>query len=306
MAQSKLFQWDGSNNGYTVPLKTIGIDSVVFLIVPTIFLIMFAMLILVFVAQMKRNRIKRIGLSRQYTFNVLHATGITTAPLIAVEIYLCIDQLETYATTTSADIFKVVGVLKGVHLLISLIVASCFACFGWRKAQTFPVNSFYVHLCYCFSHCPSLRQKLIHTFILFNVSYVCFSLLTSVCPTLFLVFVYPSEVIPLLVTLGASLFFSIKFLASSISYNATKVKGLQQSHVEKVIRQTIYLFPLVALIILMYFHLKILGNTDYTGSSKLTQTGMSLLPSLILGVLGYFNRHWFEFFHKEICKEGKN
>ena len=113
----------------------------VFLIVPTIFLIMFAMVLLVFVAKMKRNRIKRIGLSRQYIFNMLHATGIIAAPINAVEVYLCKVLLKEYATTTT-NTFQTIGIFKGIHLSVSLIVASCFACLGWKRAQMFPVTTF--------------------------------------------------------------------------------------------------------------------------------------------------------------------
>ena len=308
MAQTKLSQWDGSNNGYIIPFDKAGIESIVFLVVPTILMLMSALVLLASIARMKPNRITRTRASKQYMFSVLHSTGITTAALNGVEIYLGILQFKSYATYTP-DLFKVLVGMKGLYLFTSLIVAIFSACFGWKKAQMFPVNYCCTHLWCCFSRCPNLRHKLIHTFTLFNVSYFSFSLLTSICPILLLIFVYPSEVISLLVTLGTFLFCIIKFLASLLSYNMTKKQMTESSrpslpiHVEKVARQTVYIFPLTAFALLMYFYLKILANTDYTGSSKLIQSGMSLLPSLILGILGYFSRSWFEFFHKVICKD---
>ena len=52
-----------------------------------------------------------------------------------------------------------------------------------------------------------------------------------------------------------------------------------------------------------YFHFKILTITGHTGSSKLTEAALSLLPSLVLGVIVYFGRKWLKLFQDQISED---
>ena len=60
---------------------------------------------------------------------------------------------------------------------------------------------------------------------------------------------------------------------------------------------------MLAFIFLMYVYIKILVNTDYTGSNKIIQAISSLLPSLGLGILGYYAKKRLKSFHDQHSKE---
>ena len=187
-----------------------------------------------------------------------------------------------------------------------------FAIIGWKKAKVFP--TFSCCCCCCCLH-SKVRHKLIHFLIFASVSSFALSLVISICPTLLLIFVYPIEIISLLLFIGTSLFCTIFLFAILISLDMIKervkatskvpsqVNKLMKPYALRFSRRLLYILPCFAFIILMFVYIRLLTKTDYTGSSKILQAISSLSPSLGLGAVGYYARRWLKYFHEQHSEE---
>ena len=308
MAQGKLSSgWDGTNNGYSFPIDIDITDSLFSLVLPTFFLLLFSLVLIGFVVKKVHSGITTIE-QRYYTLAVFYSVGIVTLGLNIIELCFSIyvfKNLTTVSGSSSEGLFIVA--LKGIYIAVSLFVTVSFAIVGWKKAKAFP--NFSCCFCFCVTWHPKLRQRLIHSLIFLSVSYFCFSIVISICPTFLLVFVYPIEVISLLFFIGTLLFCIILVFAFIISYDMIReqVKASPQapSQVEsrlkpyalKFLQRSLYVLPCFAFVFLMYVYIKILVNTNYTGSNKILQAISSLLPSLGLGILGYYAKKRLKSFH---------
>ena len=248
-----------------------------------------------------------------HSLAVFYSIGIVTLGLNATEIICSMGIFGLFAViarSSSMGLFLVIT--KGIYIAINLIVVVSFAVFGWKKAKAFP--HFSCCFCCCFTR-SKVRHKLIHSLIFLSVANFTFTLVLSICPTFLLIFVYPIEIISFLLFVGTSLFCTILGFAILLSFDMIKervkasskvpsqVRALMKPYAIKFSRRILYILPCFAFITLMFIYLKILINTDYTGSSKIVQAISSLSPSLGLGVLGYYAKKWLKFFHNQHNEE---
>lgn len=249
-----------------------------------------------------------------HSLAVFYSVGTVTLGLNIVELVSSVGifgMFTTVATKQSADLLLVVT--KGIYIIIYLITAVSFAIIGWKKAKVFPMFS-----CCCCCCCTrsKLRHNLIHSLIFVSVSSFALSLLVSICPTILLIFVYPIEIISLLLFVGTSLFCMILTFAILVSFDMIKeqvkasskvpsqVNAQMKPHVLWFLRRLLYILPCFAFVILMFVYIKILIKTDFTGSSKILQVISLLSPSLGVGAVGYYaKRWWLKYFHDQHSEE---
>ena len=247
---------------------------------------------------------------RLHSLSLFYSVGIVTLGLNVTELVFSMWIFGVF--TEKASEFSLLLSTKGIYIMIYPIMAISFTIIGWKKAKVFPIFS--CCCCCCCLH-SKVRHKLIHSLIFVSVSSFALSLLISICPTLLLIFVYPIEIISLLLFIGTSLFCTILTFAILISLDMIKerVKATSKvpSQVNKLMniyalrfsRRLLYILPCFAFIILMFVYIKLLTKTNYTGSSKILQAISSLSPSLGLGAVGYYARRWLKYFHEQHSKE---
>ena len=241
---------------------------------------------------------------------MFYSVGIVSLGFNILELVLSTDIFGLFTKVAAKE--SVLAVTKGIYITIYHITAVSFAVFGWKKAKAFPVFSYFC--CCCFTR-SKVRHNLIHSVIFVSISSFALSLLISICPTFLLVFVYPIEIVSLLLFGGTFIFCAILSFAIFISFDMIKERVKASSKVpsqvneqmklvtKRFLRKILYILPCFAFIILMIVCMEILIKTNYTGSSKILQVISSLSPSLGLGAVGYCAKRWLKYFHEQHSEE---
>ena len=313
IAQDKLSTgWDGNNNGYTLYPDADMMDSLIPLVSSTALLLLFSLVMTGLVYRKFHSRSESIQ-QQLHSLSLFYSVGIVTLGFNIAELLSSmgiLGLLTIVAAKESAALLLLVT--KGIYIVVYVIMAVSFTIIGWKKAKVFPIFS-----CCCCCCCvrSKVRHNLTHSLIFVSVSSFALSLVISICPTFLLIFVYPIEIISLLLFVGTSLFCMILTFAILISFDMIKervkastkvtsqINALMKPYVLRFLRRLLYILPCCAFIILMFVYIKILINTDYTGSSKILQAISSLSPSLGLGAIGYYAKRWLKYFHDQHNEE---
>ena len=311
MVQDELSSgWDGSNKGYTLPIKPDIAEPSFSLVGSTLILLMFTLILTVLVFKKRYSGIASIE-KRYYTLAVFYSVGIVTFSFNILELIVSITYLNILTASARSSSASSIVAIKVLYTIISLIVMISSAVVGWKKANKFPRFSSF---CCCFTH-SKVRQKLIHSFIFLSVSNFIFIVVTSICPTFFLIFVYPIKVISLVLYIGTLMFCTVLVLTFFLLYDMIKehvkastkapsqVKSLLKLYGMKIGRWLFYVLPGMAIVFLMFAYLRVFINTDYTGSNQILQAISSLAPSVGLAVLGHYGRKWLNTFHDKHSEE---
>ena len=286
-------------------------DSLIPLVSSTALLLISSLVMTGFVYRKFHSQSESIQ-QRLHSLSLFYSVGIVTLGFNIAELLSSMGIFGLLTTVAKESAALLLLVTKGIYIAVYLIMAVSFTIIGWKKAKVFPIFS-----CCCCCCCvrSKVRHNLIHSLIFVSVSSFAFSLLISICPSLLLIFVYPIEIISLLLFMGTSLFCMILTFAILISFDMIKeqvkasskvpsqVKALMKPYALRFLRRILYLLPCFAFIILMFVYIKILINTDYTGSSKILQAISSLSPSLGLGAIGYYAKRWLKYFHDQHSEE---
>ena len=313
MVQDELsLGWDGSNKGYTLPTEPDIAEPSFSLVGSTLILLIFTLILTVLVFKKGYSGIASIE-KRYYTLAVFYSVGIVTFGFNILELIVSIVFLYILTgNARSSSVSSSIVAIKVLYTIISLIVMISSAVVGWKKANKFP--TFSCCFCCCFTH-SKVRQKLIHAFIFLSVSNFIFIVVTSICPTFFLIFVYPIKVISLVLYTGTLMFCTVLVLTFLLLYDMIKehvkastkapsqVKSLLKLYGMKIGRWLFYVLPGMAIVFLMFAYLRVFINTDYTGSNQILQAISSLAPSVGLAVLGHYGRKWLNIFHDKHSEE---
>lgn len=287
-------------------------DSLIPLVSSTALLLISSLVMAKFIYRKFHNQGEPIQ-KQLHSLSLFYSVGTVTLGLNIIELLSSVLMFGALTTlATEALSYLLLLLTKGIYIAIYLIMAISFTIIGWKKAKVFPIFS--CCCCCCCLH-SKVRHKLIHSLIFVSVSSFALSLLISICPTLLLIFVYPIEIISLLLFIGTSLFCMILTFAILISLDMIKervkaaskvpsqVNALMKPYALRFSRRLLYILPCFAFIILMFVYIKLLTKTDYTGSSKILQAISSLSPSLGLGAVGYYARRWLKYFHEQHSEE---
>ena len=284
MAQGKLSKWDGSNIGYTIHLDTLETQptqSVYVLLIASMFYLLFFGMLVCCVASARLKHIRKK--ERKYILDVFYSVGIVTWTLNVIEIYVSFFALD------HDQVFYVTIGTRKIITLINISIAFICGFIGWVMANEFPHIKYNVFSICC---CRNSSHRVIHFLLCFNVAFFTVSILTSICPTILLSCIYPTQMISLVLCISfilASTIIGI-VLFQNCSKQAPKVDQW------KLLSKLMYCYLLLPFMFMMCIHIKIAANTDHTESRKLIEIVVSILPSL---VLGYFFRKWMNFFHNE-------
>lgn len=311
MAQDKLSTgWDGTNNGHVLPQDIDTMESLFPVVMSTVLLIFSLLLLTCFMVKNGCSQIASIE-KKCNTLAVFYSIGIVAAGVNLFELITNMVLLRVL-TEQGKNISSFIAV-KCVYTGFSLVVVLSFAIFGWKEATSFP--TFPCCFCCCCFTQSKVRQKLIHSFIFASVSYFCFLLLTSICPTFLLIIVYPIKVISTLLFFSALFFCIILAFTFIFSYEmfkervkaSTKVQSQVKSqlklYIAKSLRWLFCIIPFIALVLAMFVYFKVIINTDYTDSHWTLQIFSSLLPSILLWILGYYGKRRLKAFHEKHSKE---
>ena len=284
------------------------------LVSSTALLLIFALVMTRFVSYRKIFNQSELKQQRLHSLSLFYSVGIVTLGLNVIELFSSVGIFGLFIiVATKASAALLLLLIKGLYITIYLIVGVSFTIIGWKKAKLFPIFSACCCCCCCIR--SNVRHKLIHSLIFVSVSSFALSLLISICPTVLLILVYPIEIISLLLFVGTSLFCTILTFAILISFDMIKervkasskepsqVKAQMKPYALRFLRRLLYILPCFAFIILMFVYMKLLINTDYTGSSKIIQAISSLSPSLVLGAVGYYGKRWLKYFHEQHSEE---